>query len=430
SKAARSEGDPGSKAARSEGNPGSKATRSEGDPGSKAARSEGDPGSKAARSEGNPGSKATRSEGNPGSKAARSEGDPGGGGAGSTEGSDDGDATQDRFDRQTRFAPLGAEGQERLSQSRALLVGCGALGGVLAQTLVRAGVGELTLVDRDVVELSNLPRQVLFEERHALEEVPKVDAAEETLTRIGGPTRLRPHAAHLDGRNLERLAKGADVLLDGTDNLPTRYLLNDFAVARGVPWVYAGVVGAEGLVLAIRPGSGPCLRCVFPEPPPPGTLATCDTAGVILPAVGAVASLAAGLALRLLAGRGDDLAPALLSIDAWSGRVRTIQLARDPDCPTCARGELPFLEAAPSRKPVVLCGRGAVQVVGVAAAPDPDALFERVQSVASDARRSGDLLRFTVDGHRLTVFPDGRALIEGTEDPDRARALYDRWIGS
>jgi adenylyltransferase/sulfurtransferase len=335
-----------------------------------------------------------------------------------------------RFDRQTRFAPLGPDGQARLGAARAVVVGCGATGGVLAQSLARAGVGTLVLVDRDVVELSNLPRQVLFDERHARDETPKALAAAETLARAGGPTRVEPVVAHLDGRNVRALCAGADVVLDGTDNLPTRYLLNDHAVATGVPWIYAGVVGAEGLVLAVLPGRGPCLRCLFPDPPPPGTLATCDTAGVILPAVGAVASLAAGLALRVLAGRADELVPALVSVDAWGGAARTIAVARDPACPCCARGETPFLDAAPSRRPVVMCGRGAVQVVGVAAAPDLDALFERVRGVAADARRAGDILRFRVDEHRLTVFADGRALVEGTEDPDRARALYDRWVGA
>jgi adenylyltransferase/sulfurtransferase len=336
----------------------------------------------------------------------------------------------ERFDRQVRFAPLGAEGQANLERSRALLVGCGALGGILAQTLARAGIGELVIADRDVVELSNLPRQVLFDERHAAAGAPKAEAAAEALARIGGPTRVRAVVAHVDQRNLEELAGGADILLDGTDNLPTRYLLNDFSTARGVPWVYAGVVASEGLVLAVLPGRGPCLRCLFPDPPPPGTLATCDSAGVILPAVAAVGALAAGLALRICAGRAEDLKPELLALDAWTGRVRSIAAARDPDCPACARGEHPFLDAPPNSRPVVLCGRGAVQVVGVAARPDLAALAQRLGASARGVRRSGGILRFEADGHRLTVFPDGRALIEGTEDPDRARALYDRWVGA
>jgi adenylyltransferase/sulfurtransferase len=335
-----------------------------------------------------------------------------------------------RFDRQQRFQPLGPAGQARLCEARALLVGCGALGGVLAQTLARAGIGELLLVDRDVVELSNLPRQVLFEERHASQATPKAEAAAETLARAGGPTRLSTHVAHVDATNAASLAQGCAVLLDGSDNLPTRYLLNDLSLALGIPWVYAGVVGAEGLVLAVLPGRGPCLRCLFPDPPAPGTLETCETAGVILPAVGAVASLAAGLALRIAAGAADELVPALLSVDAWGARVRTIRVERDPGCPACGRGERAFLNAPAPRQPIVLCGRNAVQVVGVAARPDLAALERRLRASGSAMKRAGDILRFEAEGHRLTVFGDGRALIEGTEDPERARAVYDRWVGA
>ena len=203
-----------------------------------------------------------------------------------------------RFERQARFAPLGVAGQQRLAERRVLIVGCGALGGVLAQWLTRAGVGELVLVDRDVVEETNLPRQVLFTEEHAAAGAPKVTAAAETLASIGGPTRITPHAVHLNADQLLELGAGVDLILDGTDNMATRYLVNDYAVREGVPWIYAGVVSSGGLVLSVQPGEGPCLRCVFPDPPPPGALPTCDTAGVLGPAVGAIASMQAGLALR------------------------------------------------------------------------------------------------------------------------------------
>lgn len=334
-----------------------------------------------------------------------------------------------RFDRQERFAPLGPEGQARLGEARVLLVGTGALGGVLAQTLVRAGVGTLRLVDRDVVELSNLPRQVLFDDAHATEGTPKAEAAASTLARIGGPTRIEPRVAHVDARTLPGLAEDADLILDGTDNLDTRYLINDYALEHALPWVYAGVVGSEGLVLPILPGRGPCLRCVFPDPPPPGVLPTCDSAGVILPAVGAVASLAAGLALRILAGRADDLAPALLRVDAWGGDLGRIGAERDPDCPACARGERAFLAAGRGRD-VVLCGRNCVQIHAAVRAPDLGALELRVGALGSDVRRAGDILRFRHGDFRLTVFADGRALVEGTEDVERARAVYDRTVGA
>lgn len=334
-----------------------------------------------------------------------------------------------RFERQIRFAPLGEEGQAALGAARVLLVGAGALGGCLAQLLHRAGVGTLVLADRDVVDETNLPRQVLFEEHHAREGTPKVEAAAETLARAGGPTRLERHAVHVDADNLPRLAEDCDLLLDGTDNLPTRYLINDLAVSTGRPWVYAGVVGGGGLLLPIRPGIGPCLRCVFRDPPPAGTLPTCDTAGVIAPAVTAVASLQAGLALRLLVDP-DRLTPALIELDAWNGEVRRLEAGRDPDCPACARGEHPWLHAPETGRTVTLCGRDTVQVRGPGGGTDLDRLARRLEGVAEDVRRAGPILRFAVDGVQVTLFPDGRALIHGTEDTDRGQALYDRYVGA
>ncbi len=335
-----------------------------------------------------------------------------------------------RFERQARFGPLGPDGQARLGEAAALLVGCGALGGVVAQTLVRCGVGRLVLVDRDVVDRTNLARQVLFEDRHAAEGTPKVEAALEALARIGGPTRVEGVAAHVDGSNVAALADGVDLVLDGTDNLATRYLLNDLCVRDGLPWVYGGVVGGGGLALAVRPGRGPCLRCVFPDPPPPGTLPTCDTAGVLLPAVGAVASLQAGLALRLLAEVDDDDPRArLLEVDAWNGAARAVRVERDPACPCCAGRAFPFLEAPTRRSAVVLCGRNAVQVQGAGRPPALERVAAGLEGLADDVRVAGSILRFDVDALRVTLFPDGRALVQGTDDPDRARAAYDRYVG-
>jgi adenylyltransferase/sulfurtransferase len=338
-----------------------------------------------------------------------------------------------RFDRQERFAPLGPGGQRRLARARVLLVGCGALGGSMAQTLTRCGVGTLVLVDRDVVELSNLPRQVLFEQRHLGR--PKVEAARETLERVGGPTRLEARAAHVDADNLEELAEGCELVLDGTDNLATRYLVNDLCVERGLAWVYGGVVGASGLVLPVLPGRGACLRCLFPDPAPPGSLPTCDTAGVILPAVAAVAAFQAGAALHLLAA--DEAAraayvPHLLDVDAWTGQARRLPAPRDPDCPCCAQRAFPFLLEPVERSAVSLCGRNTVQVRPQHDAPRADLarVAERVRPQARALSLDQHLLAFVVEDVRFTLFPDGRALIEGTQDTDRARALYDRWIGA
>jgi len=333
-----------------------------------------------------------------------------------------------RFERQTRFAPLGKQGQQRLADARVLLVGCGALGGSLAQSLVRSGVGELVLVDRDVVEETNLPRQVLFDERHAREATPKVLAASETLARIGGPTRLETHATHFDEQNAEELAEDADLVLDGTDNLATRYLVNDLCVESGTPWIYAGVVGSGGLVLPVLPGRGPCLRCLFPEPAPQGSLETCESAGVLQPAVALVAALQAGLALRILAGPGLE-AVQLFELDAWEPRTRALSVERDPACPCCGKREFPFLHEAEPHRAVRLCGRNTVQVRGARGRTDLDLLARSLAGVARGLQRNELLLRFEVDEGRFTVFPDDHALVESTEDVGRALALYDRYLG-
>jgi molybdopterin/thiamine biosynthesis adenylyltransferase len=342
-----------------------------------------------------------------------------------------------RFDRQIRFAPLGERGQERLGASSCLIVGCGALGGSLAMTMVRSGLGRVVVVDRDVVDLTNLPRQVLFEERHVGK--PKAEAAREALERIGGPSRIETHALHVDSDNLAELAEGCELLLDGTDNLATRYLVNDFSVDRGVPWVYGGVVGGAGLVLPVVPGAGACLRCVFPEPAPPGALPTCDTAGVILPAVSAVAALQAGAALRILSAEPEALARfagRLIEIDAWGLDAHALPAARDPGCPCCGKREFPYLDAPAQGSAVSLCGRNTVQIRPMRAGarsgarPDLELAAERLRPSVRGLELSDGLLVFEADGARFTVFPDGRALIEGTSDLDRARSLYDRLLGS
>jgi adenylyltransferase/sulfurtransferase len=334
-----------------------------------------------------------------------------------------------RFERQVRFAPLGRVGQGNLVSARVLVVGCGALGGVLAQTLFRAGVGELVLVDRDVVELSNLPRQILFDERHAHEGTPKAVAARETLERSGGPSLVRSHVLHLDARNLELVADDVDLILDGTDNLETRYLLNDFSVERGVPWVYAGVVGSSGLVLPVLPGRSACLACVFPEPPPAGVLPTCETAGVLLPAVGAVASFAAGLGLRLIARPEAAFEPALIELDTWNGEVRRLTAPRDPECRACARREFVFLHRA-GADALSLCGRNTVQIPARGERLALATLARQLPAGASEVRLHPSLLRFAFEGCRVSVFPDGRALVEGTADVARASALHARALGA
>jgi adenylyltransferase/sulfurtransferase len=259
--------------------------------------------------------------------------------------------------------------------------------------------------------------------------VEKAVAARETLARINGPTKIETLVEHVDADNVERLVEGVTLLVDGTDNLETRYLLNDVCVERKLPWVYGGVVGAGGLVMPILPGAGPCLACLFPEPPPAGVLPTCETAGVLQPAVALVAALQAGLALRIIAGT-EEFVPRLYELDAWDGRLRELNVGRDEDCRCCARGEFRYLREPVTRRATSLCGRNTVQVRGTRVKPDLSRLSAALAGVARDVRHQGAILRFSVDDERYTVFADGRALIEGTDDPERALSLYDRYIGT
>lgn len=345
------------------------------------------------------------------------------------------DGSQRRFDRQSRFVGFGPAGQERLGAARVLIVGCGALGGSLAQQMARIGVGELVLVDRDVVEWTNLPRQVLFTEAHARSGAPKATAAAETLAAIGGPTRIEAHVAHVDGENLDELARDAALVLDGTDNFATRYLINDWCVRERVPWIYGGVVGAGGLVMPVLPERGACLACLFPEPPPAEHLATCDTVGVVLPAVQAVTALQAALAMRWLGS--DDAQRAafetwLVEIDVWRGEQRRVRATRDPECATCGKREFRHLESGGERAAVVLCGRNTVQVRPTRRGTKLDLarVLANVRASAASIEQLASFVRFEVEGFRVTLFADGRALVEGTSDAGRARAVYDRWIGT
>ncbi|MCE9594491.1 MAG: ThiF family adenylyltransferase [Planctomycetes bacterium] len=345
------------------------------------------------------------------------------------------DGAERRFDRQIRFAEFGVAGQERLGAARVLVVGCGALGGSLALQMTRIGVGELVLVDRDVVEWTNLPRQVLFTEAHANDGAPKATAAAESLAAIGGPTKVTAHVAHVDGENLDELARGAALVLDGTDNLTTRYLINDWCVRERVPWIYGGVVGASGLVMPVIPEHGACLSCLFPEPPPAEHLATCDTAGVILPAVQAVTAAQAALAMRWLAASAEQRATFetwLVELDVWRGEQRRVRAERDPNCPTCGRRDFRHLEAGGERSAIVLCGRNTVQIRPARRATRVDLarVLDNVRLSAERAEQLGNFARFEVEGFRVTLFGDGRALIEGTADAGRARAIYDRWVGT
>ncbi len=338
-----------------------------------------------------------------------------------------------RYIRQTIFAPIGKSGQEKISNASVVLVGCGALGSAAADQLARAGVGRLRLIDRDFVEIHNLQRQSLYTEADVADRTPKAIAAAQRLATVNSGIIVEPVIDDLDASNIARLLGGFDLIIDGTDNFETRYLLNDFAVANGLPWVYGGVIGGYGMTMTIRPGITACLRCVFPEPPPAGTAPTCDTAGVIGPAVHAVASFEVAEALKYLVGAHDHLNNGLLSFDLWNLSTDRIPTgAPRADCPCCGKHEFPYLNKQQDDRETVLCGQDSVQVrLREPITLDLDALARRLANTG-EVKLNKFLLRFTDEatGRELTVFPDGRAIVRGTTDGDEARRLYDVYVGT
>lgn len=343
----------------------------------------------------------------------------------------------DRYSRQMRFPGMGKAGQQKLLASRVTLCGCGALGTVLANVLVRAGVGFIRVVDRDFVEPSNLQRQVLFDESDVANNLPKAEAAAVKMRQINSTVTVEPVVADIDRTNIEDLTRDADLVLDGSDNFEVRYLINDVAVKHGRPWVYGGAVGSQGMSMTILPGETPCLRCVFEAAPNPGDVGTCETAGVLAPTVNIVASYQATEALKILSGNRAAVSRELLVLDVWENTNRRVKVAplkgRKGECPCCAKRQFEWLDGAHGTQTTTLCGRNAVQVSHRAAGRlDFDQL-------AATLRASGAvtfnkfLLKFSVeekgDPFEFTVFPDGRAIIKGTSETDRARTLYAKYVG-
>lgn len=336
-----------------------------------------------------------------------------------------------RYSRQELFFPNGAADQARLRAASVVLIGCGALGTVIASHLARAGVGRLRIVDRDFVDETNLQRQTLFDEADVRAGLPKAVAAADKLRRANSEVQVEAVVEDFSPDNAERLLAGVDLAMDASDNFEARYLLNDAAVKLSLPWVYSAAVAGYGVTMNVRPGLTPCLSCVFPTPAPPGSIATCDTAGVIGPVCGVVGSLAAAEALKLLVGAEDRLRVGLLWVDVWNNSFQQTPLtARQPDCPTCGRGELRYLQADSATRVAVLCGRDAVQV-RPAGAPRVrlEELAERLRGVGQVSVNEY-LLRFRSGGLELTLFPDARAIVKGTSDPAVARGFYAKYVGS
>jgi adenylyltransferase/sulfurtransferase len=355
---------------------------------------------------------------------------------------------------------IGENGQTRLRESHALVIGCGALGTMIVDALARAGVGTLTIVDRDVVELTNLQRQILFNEEDVRNGTPKALAAKTKISHVNSQVTVHAHVDDFSHRNFERFVSNVDLIVDGLDNFETRYLLNDIAVSRGTPYIYGGAVATTGVTMPVLPSSAmrrtkspsnitwtedqstPCLRCVFPEAPPPGTTPTCDTAGVLGPAVAIIAAIQSAQAIKLLTGNIQALDRSLFSIDVWTNEFRRfdINAAKNTDCPCCARGEFEFLQGDTGSTALSMCGRNAVQVSPAASIevnmnlPDlaarlaPHGSFTHNEylmrgSLRSERNSKGECIE-------LTVFSNGRVIIKGVNEPEAARTIYARYIGA
>ncbi len=328
------------------------------------------------------------------------------------------------------FAGIGPEGQQRLLASRAAIVGCGAIGAAAANLLVRAGVGYLRIIDRDFVEPSNLQRQTLFDESDALNVLPKAVAAERKLRSINSSVAVESVVADLTPRNAESLLDDVELLLDGTDNFESRFLINDVAVKSSRPWIYAAGVASYGLTMTIRPGATACLACLLESgAAAQGLEETCDTIGVLGPIVNLIASLEVAEALKLLSGRSEALHGRLLSCDVWTGRMQSIGVARNSECRACARRDFTYL-AGEAQPRITLCGRDSVQIHEHARAIDLGVLGLRLKPLVDEVRQNDFLLRFRVAPYEMTVFADGRAILKGAKDPAVARSLYARYIGA
>jgi molybdopterin-synthase adenylyltransferase len=334
---------------------------------------------------------------------------------------------RERYSRQILFPPIGECGQEKIRGATASIVGCGALGSFQAEALARAGIGRLILIDRDTVEVSNLQRQWLYDESDAIEEVPKAVAAARRLARLNSGVELQTHVSDLTPSNAEELLAGSHIILDGTDNFETRYLINDISVKSAIPWIYGAAIGSYGVTMPVVPERGPCFSCIYPDPPP-GIQPTCDVNGILGSATAAVAALQVAAALRLLAGWGEFHC-FVQTLDVWQGEFRRIRAPeRDPECRTCHHRVFCFLDGK-RRVPVSLCGRNAVQLHDSKNPLDLQKLADRLSALGS-VRVTEFALRMHLPKYDVTFFPDGRAIIKGTTDAGVARSVYARLVGS
>ena len=340
--------------------------------------------------------------------------------------------SHERYSRQILFQQIGEERQKLLMSSTVIVIGCGALGTISSSYLVRAGIGHIKIIDRDFIEENNLQRQILFDENDILENLPKAIAAQRKLQKINHKVKIEGIVTDANFSNIDELTKDADIIIDGTDNFETRFLINDFCIKSNIPWIYGACIGSRGLTMNIVPPTTPCLRCVFEIMPQMGTFPTCDTAGVIGPIAGVIGSIQATEAIKILTGKYESASKTLIEIDVWDTKVKQIDvsdLRGLNDCPTCKLHKYSYLEAEDGVMTTLLCGKNAVQVMCRNISNiDLVQLAKRLTSI-SDVSSNEFMLRFKVKDNEFTVFPDGRAIITGTNDLSTAKSLYSKYLG-
>ena len=334
----------------------------------------------------------------------------------------------DRYSRQTLCRVIGEEGQKKLAGSSVVIIGCGALGTVIANTLVRAGVGKVRIIDRDLIEYHNLQRQILFDEEDVKNQVPKAIAAERHLKKVNSSVEVEGIVADVHYANIEELVGGVDLILDGLDNIETRFLINDVSLKHGIPWIYGGAIATYGMTMNIIPGQTPCFRCVFTSVPPPGIIPTCDRAGVISPAPSIIGSLQSVEAMKILT-RAKEISRDVLVVDVWQGVFDRFKPSFRPDCPAC-KGNYEFLQRQFGVRTTVLCGQYSVQVL------DPKVEKLSLPELTEHLKASGEvsynenMVNFKINGHEMVIFPDGRLILRNSFDESLAREIYVKYIGA
>jgi len=332
----------------------------------------------------------------------------------------------DRYSRQTLFRGIGEEGQKKLGSSHVVIIGCGALGTVIANSLVRAGVGKVKIIDRDLIEYHNLQRQVLFDEEDVKSKLPKAIAAERHLKKVNSSVEIEGIVADVHYANIERLVAGTDLILDGLDNPETRFLINDVSLKHKIPWVYGGAIATYGMTMNIIPGETPCFRCVFPSVPPPGVIPTCDRAGVISSAPSVIGSLQSVEAMKILVG-AREINRDIIFVDVWQGTFERFKLSPRQDCPAC-QGRYDFLQVKLGVRSTILCGQYSVQVL------DPKVEKLSLKELAVQLKPLGEVncneltLNFKDNSHEMVIFPDGRLILKNSFDEPLARELYVKYI--